>query len=380
MVSQVAPFTVDELAGALAPLGSSTMLPRRAYVHPDVLAWERERFFGRWVCVGRAVDLAAPGTRRAVSAGAGSALLVRDERGTLRAFANTCRHRGHELLPCGASANKKAIVCPYHGWSYRLDGSLLNAPGFREVEGFEPGRFGLAEMPAVDWHGWVFVDPSGDAGDFAEHVGALEGIVAPYAPETLVVAATHDYEVAANWKIVIENFQECYHCPLIHPELCQLSPPESGESVQLPGDWVGGWMDLRPGVETMSLDGRSLGRQITTLDDKERRTVMYASVFPNLLVTLQPDYLLTHHLTPLAVDRTRVECAWLFPAEAVAADGFDAAYAVDFWDLTNRQDWAACESVQRGLASPLAAPGPLAPVEDAVQHFVSRIARGYLGL
>jgi glycine betaine catabolism A len=380
MISQSpGPFTEAELADALAPLGSSHLLPRRAYVDPGVLAWEQQSFYGRWVCVGRAVDLAEPGSRRAVPAGAGTALLVRDEAGTLRAFANVCRHRGHELLPCGATARKRAIVCPYHGWSYRLDGSLLNAPGFRGVEGFMPERFGLVEMPAVDWHGWVFVDPSGKAGDFAEHVGALEDIVAPYTPESLKVAATHDYEVAANWKLIVENYQECYHCALIHPELCQVSPPDSGESMELPGDWVGGWMALADGAETMSLDGRGPGRQIAALDEKQRHTVMYAAVFPNLLVTLQPDCVLTHHLTPLAVDRTRIECTWLFPAEAVAADDFDPAYTVDFWDITNRQDWAACESVQRGLASPLAVPGPLAPVEDGVQHFVSRIARGYLG-
>jgi Rieske 2Fe-2S family protein len=355
------------------------MLPRAAYVDPALLTWERANFFAGWLCVGRGESLADPGSQAAFNVGAAGVLVTRDESGTLHAFANVCRHRGHELLPCGATARKKGIVCPYHAWSYRLDGSLLAAPGFRDVAGFEPTEFGLAELPVRDWHGWLFVDGSGRAADFAEHIGALEDIVAPYAPETLRVTTTHSYEIAANWKVIVENYQECYHCSMIHPELCRVSPPESGANLDLPGDWVGGWMALRDEAETMSLDGRSHGAVIDTLGDRERRTVMYVAVFPNLLVSLHPDYVMTHRLVPLAVDRTYVECAWAFPAAAVERDGFDPAYAVDFWDLTNRQDWAACEAVQRGLSSEHAVPGPLAPEEDGVQQFVARVAAGYLG-
>ena len=177
----------------------------------------------------------------------------------------------------------------------------------------------------------------------------------------------------------MENYQECYHCSMIHPELCQVSPPDSGANLDLPGDWVGGWMSLRDEAETMSLDGRSHGTVIDGLSDTERRTVMYVALFPNLLVSLHPDYVMTHRLVPLAADRTWIECAWLFPAASADRDGFDPAYAVDFWDLTNRQDWSACESVQRGLTNEHARPGPLAPEEDGVQQFVARVARGYLG-
>jgi Rieske 2Fe-2S family protein len=372
-----APVDPAQLAGALAPAGRTRMLPREAYVAPAVLAWERANFFGGWVCVGRAADVDGANRQAAVTLGGSGVLLTRAEDGVLRAFANVCRHRGHELLPCGSSASKKGIVCPYHAWSYRLDGSLLAAPGFRDVEGFDPEEFGLLELPCVDWHGWLFVDTSLQAVAFAEHVGALEDVVAPYAPERLQVLASHSYEVAANWKIVLENYQECYHCSMIHPELCQVSPPESGANLDLPGDWVGGWMDLREGAQTMSLDGSSDGTVIDGLGERERRTVMYVGLFPNLLVSLHPDYVMTHRLTPLAVDRSLIECAWLFPAEVAAREGFDPSYAVDFWDLTNRQDWGACESVQRGLSSEHAVPGPLAPEEDGVQQLVSRVARGY---
>jgi Rieske 2Fe-2S family protein len=107
--------------------------------------------------------------------------------------------------------------------------------------------------------------------------------------------------------------------------------------------------------------------------------VIYVNVFPNVLLSLHPDYVMTHRLVPLAADRTMIECVWSFAPEAVAAPGFDPAYAVDFWDITNRQDWQACESVQRGLSSEHAQPGPLAPDEDAVYQFVTMIGRGYRG-
>jgi Rieske 2Fe-2S family protein len=372
-----APVPADDLAAALAPFGQSRMLPRAAYVDPAVFAWEQQAIFSGWTCVGHAGDIAAPGMQRAVGSGSSGVLLVRGEDGRVRAFANACRHRGHELLACGAAAKRRSIVCPYHAWSYRLDGSVRNAPGFKDVDGFDPGQFGLVELRLVDWHGWLFVDPSGQDADFAAHVAGLEDVVSPYRPEDLTIVARHSYELTANWKIIAENYQECYHCSSIHPELSRISPPTSGANLDLPGSWMGGWMSINDDAETMSLDGRSGGVAIAGLSEHELRTVMYLVGYPNLLVSLHPDYVMTHLMTPLAVDRTRVECAWAFPAEAVEKPEFDPAYAVDFWDLTNRQDWSACESVQRGLSSPHARPGPLAPDEDGVYQFVTRVARAY---
>jgi Rieske 2Fe-2S family protein len=379
-VAKVPPAPLDpaELAQALRPFGEARMLPRAAYLEQPVLDWEREHLFGGWLCVGRAEDVAAGGLA-AQSLGSYGVLLTRDRAGVLRAFENACRHRGHELLPCGASATAKAVNCPYHAWSYRFDGTLLGAPGFRDVAGFDPAQFSLRSMPVQEWHGWVFVDRTGHAGSFEEHVGELEAIVAPYDGQDLVTAVAHEYDVAANWKVVVENYQECYHCSNIHPELCRVSPPESGENLEQEGDWVGGWMELRAGAETMSLDGRSGGTAIAHLDEHERRTVMYVVVLPNLLLSLHPDYVMSHVLTPISPDRTRVRCSWAFPREVAGAAGFDPSYAVDFWDLTNRQDWAACESVQRGMRAPGYVPGPMAPSEDGVHHFVRFVAGRYLG-
>src|SRR5690348_8408592 len=193
MVSQVpsSPAPVDQaaLAASLAPFGQSRMLPRTAYVDPAVFAWEQRHFFGGgWMCVGRSDQISGPGDQRAESAGEGSVLLVRDDDGVLHAFANTCRHRGHELLPCGASAQQKVIICPYHSWTYGLNGSLRAAAGFKNRPGFVTAEWGLVELPVTEWHGLVFVDESGKAGPLATGLGSLEELIAPYEMERLVVA------------------------------------------------------------------------------------------------------------------------------------------------------------------------------------------------
>jgi Rieske 2Fe-2S family protein len=380
-----APLDNGQLAAALRPFGESRMLPPAAYTSAEVYAWERRHFFGGgWTCAGHASALPKAGDQIAVETGAGSALIVRGEDGTLRAFANTCRHRGHQLLPCGGAGtngtggpvtNARAIICPYHSWAYSLKGELRGAPGYRDLAA---GEWSLRELPLTEWHGLAFVDGSGGAAGPLP-LAALEPIVAPYEPERLVVAATHVYDADSNWKILTENYHECYHCPTIHPELCSVSPPHSGENYDASGSWIGGWMSLRDGAATMSLDGSSGGVPLRGLSANALREVAYVGIFPNVLLSLHPDYVMTHVLVPLAADRTRITCSWSFAPEAVGSPGFDPAYAVDFWDLTNRQDWSACEGVQRGLSSPFAAPGPLSPDEDAVYSFVTTVARGYRG-
>ncbi len=380
----VAPVDPAALERSLLPFGRSTMLPAEAYTSEAVLAWERRHLFaGTWACLGRLDDLRGDGlTQRAVTVGDVPVLLTfGPETGEIpfgaRALANTCRHRGHELLPDGGEARKQSVVCPYHAWSYGLDGSLRAAPGFRENEHFVSEEQGLLELPLEVWQGWVFVNATGTAVGFLEHQGGLLGLVDPYQPGRLVERGRHSYEIQANWKVVVENYHECYHCPLIHPELCAVSEPTSGDNYDLPGAWVGGSMDLRDGMATMSLSGASEGVAIPGVDPTK---VLYLGLTPNLLISPHPDYVMTHRLVPLAADRTWVECMWLFPPTPEGEPPVDPAYAIDFWDITNREDWAACESVQRGLASPHFRPGPLAPNEDAVHQFVTMIGRAYQGV
>jgi Rieske 2Fe-2S family protein len=366
-----APIPSALLESSLRPFGQSTMLPAEAYTSPAVLAWERRHLFaGSWSCLGSTSALRDGGTQRAVTVGDLGVLLTFPPDETVRAFANVCRHRAHEVLPTGDGNGRRALVCPYHGWSYELTGALRAAP--QMGPDLDRDELRLVPLPVTDWHGWTFVNAIGASRPFGTHLGSLDSVVAPYRPEGLVVKARHDYEVAANWKLMVENYHECYHCPQIHPELCAVTPPSSGDNWRPDGAWVGGSMDLRDHAMTMSMDGSSRGIPLPGVD---ARTVLYVGLFPNLLLSLHPDYVMTHRLEPCAPDRTRVECEWLFPA-AVA----DPSYAVEFWDLTNRQDWAACESVQRGVSSPHFRPGPLAPNEDAVYDWVTMVARAYLGL
>src|SRR4029453_3437343 len=374
------PFDPVDLEPALRPFGQSRMLPRDAYTSPRVFAFEQERFFaGSWICVGREGDLEGTGAQRAVRVGGAGVLLARGSDGRVRAFANTCRHRGHELLGVGEQTTRRTVLCPYHAWTYDLDGSLRVAPGFRDHGDFQPAEHGLVELPLESWHGFLFVNGSGDAPPFAERVGALDGLVAPYQPERLVPLASHAYELAANWKVVLENYHECYHCPLIPPELCQVSPPASGDNFELDGAWVGGTMDLKDHAATMSLDGHRHRVPIPGAGGERLRTVAYLGLFPNLLLSLHPDYVMTHLVEPPGPALSHVVCTWYFPPEATERPGFDPSYGADFWHRTNRQDWAASESLNRGMASPHFQPGPLAPAEDAVYHVVTMIARAYLG-
>ena len=263
------------------------MLPAEAYTSSEVLSWEQRHLFaGSWTCLGRVVDLfpastdTAPMTQRAVVVGDISALLVR-EGDNLRMFANTCRHRGHELLPEDGSSQRHSIVCPYHAWTYDLGGALIGARGFRDDESFEPDQHGLVELPVQVWQGWVFGHALHPAEtervpSFADHVGELAGILAPYACDRLVLADRHTYEVAANWKVIAENYHECYHCPLIHPELCQISSPDSGDNYHdLPGAWIGGSMDLRDGMETMSMTGELAATRLPGVDPAPWSTSTY---------------------------------------------------------------------------------------------------------
>ncbi len=374
------------LDAVLRPFGRSTMLPAAAYTSREVFAWEQRHLFaGTWTCVGREDDLRSgggsegPHTQRPVVVGDVSVLLTWSG-GEIRAFANTCRHRAHELLGNDESAARQSIICPYHAWTYDLEGALRAAPGYKEVPGFDASDYSLVALPVQRWQGWVFVHAAtaldDDAAvDFSRYLGDLDRLLAPYSPESLVLGDRHSYEVAANWKVITENYHECYHCPLIHPELCQVTPPDSGENYVMPGAWVGGSMVLRDGMETMSVSGSSAGVPIAGVDPT---AVEYLGLFPNLLISAHPDYVMAHRMVPLAPDRTWVECSWFFPATGDGA-AIDPSYAVDFWDITNRQDWAACESVQRGLSSPHFKPGAFSPREDAVHQFVTMVAGAYLG-
>lgn len=360
-------------------LSGSKTLPAVAYTSQEVFDWEVGHFFeGGWVCVGRATDLSQPGDQRAFQVGDEGILVVRDRQGTLQGYANACRHRGHELLAPGETRNMAAIKCPYHAWVYDLGGQLKGAPRFGDMDAFDKREYPLVEARVEEWFGWVFVNADGQASPLHDYLGDLTGLVQNWEPERLFVAAQHDYVLNANWKTITENYHECYHCPSIHPELCVVTPTESGENFDHDGVWNGGSMELMDFAETMSLTGESKGVRIRGLTDKQAREIYYFGLFPNLLISLHPDYVMTHRVEPLGPGRSKVECQWLFPPEAKECEDFSPDYAAEFWDITNKEDWDACESVYRGLRGSGFRQGPFAWSEDEVFVFMQMVARGYL--
>ncbi|MGH8946907.1 MAG: aromatic ring-hydroxylating oxygenase subunit alpha [Acidimicrobiia bacterium] len=380
MVAGLVPLDPADLDAVLAPFGASKTLPAAAYTSDEVFDWEREALFAStWVCLGRVNEMLAPGQVRAVALAGESVLVARESEGRVRVFSNVCRHRGHELAPVGDAFDARLIRCPYHSWSYRLDGSLRSAPTLTQSPDFDPSDYSLVELSAATSGGWLWIDLSSSSPPLEDHFGNLWEQIEPYESERLRTAATHDYTVRANWKSVVENYNECYHCSTIHPELCRVTPPDSGRDRQPTGMWLGGSMELKPHAETMSLDGRSQGVIMRRVDGDLARQVLYLTVMPNLLLSLHPDYVMTHVLTPLDPDQTQIECSWLFPPEAWEREDFDPAYAVDFWDITNREDWAACEGVMRGMGNRGYRPGPLSSWEGTVYQFLTTMAHLYRG-
>jgi Rieske 2Fe-2S family protein len=185
--------------------------------------------------------------------------------------------------------------------------------------------------------------------------------------------------VQANWKLLTENYQECYHCPSIHPELVRVTPYRSGERMEESlGPWVGGPMALSPGCTTMSMTGMSHRPPIPGLDAFDHQSVYYYTALPNLWLSLHPDYVMTHTVWPLTPDRTRIVCDWYFHPAAASAEGFDPGDAVEFWDLVNTQDWAACERVQLGIGSRGFGGGRFADLEATIHMVDAILARSYL--
>lgn len=350
-------------------------LPARYYTDPVLFTRDLERFyFGRWVAVGRAEEVPEPGRFATRTLGGESLILLRDRAGALRAFYNLCRHRGTRLCTAAEGEFPGRIQCPYHAWTYDLDGRLVSAPHMEEVAHFDRTEHPLHAIGVADWEGHLFVNLSGTPLPLEDQLGAVADRFRPWDMRRLRRWRRAEYDVTANWKLVLQNYSECLHCPNLHPALNRLSHYLSGENEPLAPGYMGGRMDLRPGVDTMSTDGTRPRACLPGLDPADRRRVYYYAIFPNLLLSLHPDYMMTHTLWPLAADRTRIVCEWHFHPQELARPGFDATDVVEFWDMTNRQDWHVCELLQAGLSSRAYKPGPYSNREDLLWAFDRMIA------
>ena len=333
------------------------------YVSESVWATERERiWFEQWVAVGRAADLNGPGDRLVVDVAGESIVITRNGAGELRAFYNVCRHRGAELVdPTGAACGSfgAAIRCPYHSWTYDLDGRLKRAP-FLDAD--QMPEVSLHPVAVESWGGFLFVNLSADgAPSLGEQLGPVPERINRYPLEQLRPGLTYRYEVGANWKILAENYNECYHCGPVHPTLCELVPScrRGGGGLE----WADG-IPHRDGAWTFTTTGTSNRTPFPDLDADERVKHKGELVYPNLLLSLSADHVAAFRLMPTGPAHTTIVCDLLFHPDAIVADDFDPSDAGDLWDPVNREDWAICESVQRGMSSRAWAGGWFAPMED----------------
>lgn len=342
-------------------------LEARWYLSPEIFAREKERIFSRsWISAGRREDFTEPGEFRTVEVAGESLILTGSRDLDVRAFYNVCRHRGTRLCTQERGTFKGTIQCPYHAWTYGLDGTLQAARNMEGISDFDRADYPLHEAHGGEWEGFEFValDPGQPAREFFAPLARRFDL---WRLPELKRAASMTYDVACNWKLIFQNYSECYHCPVIHPQLERLSPSDSGRNDLIEGPFLGGYSELRDSVETLATNPSR--RRPLLAGEENRSRVYYYTLFPSLLLSLHPDYAMAHYVRPIAPDRTKVICEWLFDPVAMAAPGFDYSDAVEFWDLTNRQDWAVSELTQLGIASRSYVPGPYSQQEGLLRAF-----------
>ena len=349
---------------------SGLTLPASYYVDDRYFAREIDRLFRTmWVCAGREEEIERPGQFVLRDLAGDSIIVTRGNDGRVHAFHNVCRHRGTRLCTETAGAFAGSIQCPYHAWTYGLDGRLIGAPHMEEVPHFRKEDYPLHAVHADVWDGHIFLNVSASPAPLAEQLAGLPAKFRPWKMETLRLGRRIVYDVRANWKLIIQNYNECLHCPNLHPALNKLSHYLSGENEPLSASYMGGRMDLRPGIDTLSKDGSCPRQMLPALSAEDRRRVYYYAIFPNMLLSLHPDYMMVHTLWPIAPDRTINVCEWHFQPSELARADFDPSDAVDFWDMTNRQDWHVCELSQAGISSRAYSPGPYSNREDLLYAF-----------
>ncbi len=368
----------ENLDPTVRSAGGAIGLPGHYICSNDIHELETSRIFLKsWICLGR-IEYVIAGSGLWPVEVEGNALLVARtdsvEDNQVKIFRNFCRHRGSRLVTQESCTKLgQRIQCPYHAWTYDRSGNLVSAPNMAQVDDFETADFGLFELPSGVWHGFVWVW-LGDADEASVHslesfLDPLRKVAVDWGFEDLNIGATLEYEVAANWKLIFQNYSECYHCPSVHPALNRLTPFQGSSNELDAGPILGGPMQLSDDCQTMSGTGNWVGDVLPGLDDQQRRGVFYFTVSPTMFVSAHPDYVLIHYLDRKSVGRTIVKCDFLFPKKVVERKQFDPADAVDFWDLTNRQDWEVCELSQLGMSEMAYVPGPYSNLESIVAAF-----------
>jgi glycine betaine catabolism A len=352
----------------VAPLART--LPARYYTDPQLFREELERFYCEsWVCAGREEQVANPGDYFLREIVGESIIVTRDAQKRVHAFYNVCRHRGTRLLTEREGKFPNRIQCGYHGWTYGLDGRLIGAPHMEEGSGFCREDYPLNKVHAETWDGHIFINLEPQAEPLMKQLADLPQKFVPWQMHELRLHKRIVYDVKANWKLVMLNYNECLHCPVLHPALNRLTNYLGADNEQPHATYIGGSMGFRGGAETMSLDGKRRRDYLPGLQCEDRGKVCYYSIFPNFLLSLHPDYMMTATLWPKAVDRTEIIAEWHFRDEEMRKPDFEANDAIDFWDLTNKEDWHICELSQQGIQSRAYQPGPYSQRETLLHAF-----------
>ena len=343
-------------------------LDRPYYTSADLFRDEQDRLFtAQWVCVGRAADVANPGDFVVATVAGESIIVVRDRAAAdsqIRAMYNVCRHRGTRLCAQARGTFGETIQCPYHAWTYRLDGRLVGAPHMGDVEGFAMSDHPLHRVALESWEGFLFVNLAREPQSFADVFAPMRTRLARYNLPTLRTVRRTDYDVQANWKLIMQNYSECLHCPTIHPELSTKLPYTSGANDLTEGAFLGGYMEIKAPNVSATLSGRACAIPLGDFSADDSGRAYYYTLFPTMMLSLHPDYAVFYTVLPLGADRSRVRCEWMVHPDAPDAAGYNIADAEEFWDRTNRQDWNICERSQAGVSSRAYAPGPYSPRES----------------
>jgi glycine betaine catabolism A len=363
------------VTAASLPASLIPTLPGHYYTDPAIFAREQSRMFETmWFCAVRASDLPNPGSFRSVRIGRESVLIVRGRDGALRAFLNICRHRGATLCTEDSGEVKRSFQCPYHAWTYGLDGKLIAAPNLTRMPDIDRTEYGLVTVHLREWLGYAWVCLADEPPSFEEEVkgavterlGTPEAIDA-YEIDNLRVGKRITYDVKANWKLIVENFMECYHCATIHPELTEVLPEfADGFAAQF---FVGHGAEFGEEIKGFTVDGSDGFDKLPGLAADQDRRYYAITIKPQVFVNLVPDHIIFHRMYPIAEDRTIVECDWLYSHEVVAS-GKDVTRSVELFHRVNVQDFDACERCQPAMSSrAYAKGGVLVPSEHHIGAF-----------
>ena len=340
-------------------------LAQRYFISPDVFMREQEQIFSaQWVLVGHQSQIPKAGDYLVQEVAGESLIVLRDKDAVVRGFYNVCRHRGTRLCE-DASGQVRAIQCPYHAWTYGLDGKLIGAPHMDDVAGFDKADYSLHVVNLASWEGFIFVNLAKKPMPLEEWFAPLAGKFSHWNMSILRSAKRIEYDVHANWKLMFENYSECYHCPGVHPMLSKVSPYDSAENDLCEGPFLGGFMSITRGTG-LTMSGRACALPVGGTNAADSQRVFYYSIFPNMLLSLHPEYVMVHQLWPQSPGRTLILCDWFFHPDAagVSDPRYNPNDAIEFWDMTNKQDWHVCELSQQGIASRAYQPGPYSPRES----------------